>query len=356
MGGGSTQTQNNTNWGTSTKYGFENTEPWSVQTPYLKSAFSRAEDAYNRTMGKGPYAGDFVAQGNWMNDAAFNQAFNFGTDKTNNQYVQNQMDASNDWIKRASELMGWGDAGLRELSGDQTDNIIGAAGKYADNPYINAALQAAMADAQRQASESTVPNLYRAGAANNTLMSDRAALSQGVVDRGLAELAGNLSGKMRYDAYGKGIDTARGELDSRRNMYGGMARLGQDRAALGMQGLSTGIDNQNKLNRMSIGGAEGMRTMRQLGLDNAVQKYQQDINFPWQALANYYNIIGNKSWGSQRNYAETTNSMGGGQSTTETRQNPGAGSIAGSVVGGADSLLSGGIGTSLIGGLSQWFR
>lgn len=339
MGGGSTTT-NSSNWGFYSKSGHESTGPWSVQAPYLSSAFSRAEDAYRRTMAKGPYQGDYVAQPDQKNADAFNQAFNFGTDKTNNGYVQNQMDNANEWVNLGTDWMKFGADGLKSLSGDQTQTIIDNAGKYADNPYIVGALNAAMADAERQAAETTVPNLYRSAAGSNALMSDRAALSQGVVDRGLAELAGKLSGEMRYNAWNKGIDTARGELDSRRQSYGAMAKLGQSNAELGVTGLAQGIANQSRLNQMSAAGAEGLRSLRQMGLDNDMAKYQGDINFPWQALANYYNIIGNKSWGGERDYSESGWSTG--QESSTTTKKPGVTDIAGGVIGGIGSLFSGG--------------
>jgi hypothetical protein len=342
MGGGS-QSTNSSN--ASFKTGWENTDPWSVQTPYLKDAFSRAEDAYKRTMGMGPYKGDFIAQGDQKNTDAFNQAFNFGTDKTNLGYVQNQMDQSNQWLNRATNWMDTGANGLRDLSGDQTGSILKSAGQYADNPYISAAVKASMADAERQAAESTVPNLYRSGASSNALMSDRAALGQGVVDRGLAETAANLSGQMRYNAWDKGVNTSKAELDSRRQGYGALAKLGQDGAQLGITGLAQGIDNQSRLNKMSAAGAEGLRSMRQLGLDNAMQKYDAKVNFPWQALSNFYNIIGNKSWGGTRTYAEAGLNYG----NETTTKKPGATDIAGGALGAIGSLFGGGSGSGLSG-------
>lgn len=351
MGGGSST--NTTSMSLYGKSGNESTSPWSVQAPYLTSAFGRAENAYQATMNAGPYNGDYVAQGDQKNTDAFNQAFNFGTDPTNLGYVQNQMDNANQWVNNGTNWMNYGADGLKSLSGDQTDNIINSAGKYADNPWVTGALKAAMADAERQASESTVPNLYRAGAANNALMSDRAALSQGVVDRGLAEMAGNLSGQMRYNLFNKGIDTSRAELDSRRQTYGALSSMGRETANLGITGLAQGIDNQNRLNRMSIGGAEGLRTMRQLGLDNAMQRYQGNINFPWQALSNYYNIIGNKSWGGERSYNESGWSYG--QQNETTTKKPGVTDIAGAAIGGVGSLFSGG-GDSAMRGLVDWFK
>jgi hypothetical protein len=338
MGGSSSTKSNQFSFQT----GHESTEPWGVQTPYLKSAFNRAEDAYNKTMAQGPYQGDYVAVGDDKNRAAFQQAFDFGTDPTSLAYNRNLMSQANGWINDGSQWMKQGAEGLYSLAGDQTDTIIANASKYADSPYIAGAINAAMSDANRQASENTLPNLYRGAAGNNALNSDRAALSQGVVERGLAELAGNISADMRYKAYDKGIDTSKGELDSRRQSYGALGQMGKDAAGLGMAGLEGGIANQSRLNQMSAAGAEGLRTLRQLGLDNDMAKYQGSMNFPWAALSNYYSIIGDKSWGGTRDW----NQMGFGTSESTTTQKPGAAQVAGGVLGGIGSLFGGGGGAS----------
>lgn len=322
--------------------GHESTEPWAIQTPYLKSAFGRAEDAYTKTMAQGPYKGDYVALGDDKNEAAFQQAFDFGTNKVNNGYVQNLLDQSNNWINDGSQWMKQGAGGLAELAGDQTDNIIANAGKYADNPYIAGMINAIREDTSRQAAENAIPNLYRGAAGNNALNSDRAALGQGVVERGVNDLVGNAAANIRYNAYDKGIDTAKGELDSRRQTYGALGQLGLNSANMGMAGLEGGIANQSRLNQMSAAGAEGLRTLRQLGLDNDMAKYQGEANFPWAALGNYYSIIGDKSWGGTRDWQQ----MGFGTSESTTTQRPGAASIAGGVLGGIGSLFGGGGGSA----------
>jgi hypothetical protein len=330
--GGKSSSSNQLNW----SQGSETTTPWSAQAPYLEGAFGRAEGAYQDTMDRGPYMGDYVAQGDGRNEAAFNQAYGFGTDPRNTGYVQNQLNTSNNMMNSGSQWMERGATGLEGLSGDQTQNIINSAGQYADNPYIAGAIRAAMADANRQASESTIPNLYRSAAGSNALNSDRAALSQGVVERGLAEQAGNLSAQMRYDAYGRGINTAQNELNARRGAFGTLGQMGQGAAGLGMEGLGQGIANQSRLNQMSAAGAEGLRGLRQDKLDNDMARFEGQTNFPWAALNNFYNIIGNKSWGGTRNWSQ----VGGQQS--EARQNPSTLETVGSGVSVLGSVLGGG--------------
>lgn len=341
MGGSTQSNSNQLSWSTGTS----NTEPWAVQTPYLKQAFGRAEDAYAKNMATGAYGGDYVAQGDAQNTNAFNQAYNFGTSAANQGRVDNLLNLSQDWMNTGTDWANQGAAGLANLAGDQTQNIIRQAGQYADNPYISAAIQSAMYDANRQASENTLPNMYRSAAGNNALNSDRAALSQGVVERGLAEMAGNLSGTMRYNAYDRGIGAAQSELNTRRGAYGDLGRMGQSGQQLGMTGMAQGIENQSRLNQMAAAGAEGNRMLRQYGLDNEMAKYQGQQNFPWAALNNYYNIIGNKSWGGSTSW----NQIGGSESNSYTKQNPGVDSIVGGALGGIGGLFSGGANSAAAG-------
>jgi hypothetical protein len=334
VGDRNTTTQN----ATQATSGTTTTTPWGPQASYLTDAFTQAKNAYGQNMKTGAYSGDYVAQPNGQSGTAFDQAYNFGTDSTNNGRVGNLLNLSQDWLKNGTDWANQGGNGLASLAGDQTQNIIDNAGKYADNPYISGAIQAAMADANRQASESTVPNLYRSAAGSNALNSDRAALSQGVVDRGLAEMAGNLSGTMRYNAFNNGLDASASEVNARRSAYGNLGSLGQAGQGLGMTGMAQGLENQSRLNQMAAAGAEGNRMDRQYGLDNAMQQYQGKQNFPWSALNNYYNIIGNKSWGGTSNWTSNGTSNG----TTVQQQEPGLASIAGGVLGAGGSMFKGG--------------
>ena len=337
--GGKTTNTNSTNWG------IENTStsPWSAQTPYILNAFQRAEDAYNQTMKNGPYKGDYIAGDNGQGARAFNQAFEFGTSDANRSFIGNMLSQANSWTNQGSDWMKAGADGLKDLSSDQTDNIISNGNKYAANPYISEAVKAAMIDANRNAAENDVPNLYRSAAGGNNLMSDRAALSQGVVERGLAEKAQGIFAQMRYDALNSGLDRAASEINNRRNTYSTLGDMGARAGQMGVAGIGQGIENQSRLNQMAAAGAEGLRGLRQDALDNDRMKWEAAQNHSWDALSRYYNVIGNKSWGSQG----TRTYFGGSQGTT--KEDPGLMSTIGGALGVGDALLGGvtKLGTSL---------
>lgn len=328
--------------------GHEATSPWEVQTPYLKSAFNRAEDAYNKTMAQGPYSGDYVAQGGPESTAAFTQAFDFGSDPRVQEMVRGMLGTSSGLMSDGAGWIKQGAEGLSSLAGDQTDNIIANASKYADNPYIAGMINAIREDASRQASENAIPSLYRGAAGNNALNSDRAALSQGVVERGVNDFVGKAAADIRYNAYDKGLSTAKGEMDSRRGAYGSLGSLGLGAFGQGTSGFGAGIGAQQDLNQMAATGAEGLRTLKQLGLDNEMAKYQGQANFPWAALQNYYSLVGDKSWGGTRDWSQA----GIGSSTETKKVTPGITDYMGATTGGLGSLFAAPMGgTSAMGGL-----
>jgi hypothetical protein len=337
--GGSSKSSNSTNWSNGVEY----TSPWAPQEPYIKQAFGRAEDAYNKNMQTGAYSGDYVAQGDARNNAAYQQAYDFGTDQTNLGYVQNMFNNANNWMNSGSGYMDAGAQGLQNLAGDQTGAIISSGNQYANNPYIGDAVKNAMIDANRNAAENDVPNLYRAAARSNALNSDRAALSQGVVERGLAERALGISGDMRYRSLESGLDRAANEIQNRRGAYQGLGALGSTMAGQGVEGIGQGIADQSRLNQMSAAGAEGLRSLRQDYLNNEMAKYEGKQNFPWQALQNFYSIVGDKSWGGTRAWSQA-----GGENKKETSDSGIASKIGGGLSsigslfsGGADSAARG---------------
>lgn len=325
--------------------GVSQSAPWAVQTPYLQNAFQQAQNAYDTNMAQGPYKGDYVAGTTPQTTSAFNQAYNFGTNANNNASVQNQLDNSNGLINSGTDWANQGASGLAGLSGDQTQNLINQAGAYSNNPYISGAVNAAMYDANQEAANSTLPNLYRSAAGSNALNSDRATLQDATVRNNLNNQAANISSTMRQNAWNSGLSTAQNELNARRSGYGTLANLGQSAVGLGQAGLTSGIADQSRLNQMSAAGATGNQQNQQLDLNNAMAKYQGNQNFPWAALDNYYNVIGSNNWGGTTAWSQ----MGGGKSDSQTTSNPGAASIAGGALGSIGSLLSGGSGSAMSG-------
>jgi hypothetical protein len=309
-------------------------DPWAPQQGYLLDAFNKAGGAYNQGMATGPYTGNYVAgqtgQQADANNNAYNWAMGTGQDTVSSILGMGGNNAQTGFNGATGALGALG----QFASTDQTKNNIANAGQYADNPYMSGMVDSAMHDAVRTASESTIPNIYRSAAGSGNINSDRAALAQGVVDRGLGEQAGNISANLRGNAYENGINQALQGNAQGLQALSQEGSLGENMGQSGLNALSTGINDQGALvNQATAGANANYQQASQNPLLNALQQYQGTSNFPWQQLQNYYNIIGNKSWGSQT----SGTSMGTQQQQQQT--NPSMMSSIGSGLGILGALL-----------------
>lgn len=281
---------------TATSSQTQTTTPWAMQTPYLSQAFQGAQTALNEAQGaKAPT--DYTAQFTPQQLDAFQQMLNYGLSPSSSAAAAGAA---------GSQLTGAGTSaatgGLNTLSGinpaSETANNITAANQYVAGQDIPSLVNAAMLDARRQANEQTLPSLARQAAGSGNINSSRTAIAQGIVDRGLAERAGALSAQLRGDAYDKGL--ALGQQSNNNALQAAMARVSGGNATAGT-GLSAGnsaINQQTGLFNIANNAIANQYNAAQAPLTNEAQQYQAAINDPFAALVNYYNIIGNRPWGS----------------------------------------------------------
>lgn len=343
MGGGGGSSTKSTSWGMKT--GWEKQEPWDVQIPYLKQAFSEAQSQFDKNKAAGPWSGDYLVPSTQEQYDA-GRAVLSAADRSE-QWNNALLDSSRSSLEGGGGYITDAATGLRSLSGDQTQSIIDAANQYRQGFDVPSLVQAAMRDANRNAAESGVPNLYRQAAASGGLNSSRAALAQGVIDRGLAEKSADLSAQYGNQAWLTGLTNAQTDIARRLQAIGGLGNLGLGALNAGQQGYNIGINNAGKIATARMGGAEYLKALEQNNLSNELMKYDQNRNYLWNQLANYYNIIGNRSWGGTRTYAESE--IGGSESQTKNSSSPL--STAGSILGAAGSLFGGGGSGGILGGL-----
>lgn len=298
----------------------QSTGPWLGQQPYIKTAFSEAENLYNQGKTATPYSGDFVAQPNGQQDASYNGLYNFGMGQGQNAAgsllnyggILSQLGLDN-----TSGAM----SGLFGLSGDNTSTIQGNAQSYADSPYVSGMVDSAMRDAVRTASEETLPNLYRSASGSGNLNSDRAALAQGVVERGLAEKSADISADLRGSLYSKGLDLASGDITARMGALQALGGLGAGASGQGAANLQGGVNTGIGALGAAVQGADGQQMLDQNYIDNELAKYEYGQNYGWDNLGKFYSLVGANNWGS-----ETTG-------TSITKQTPSALSTFGSILG-----------------------
>lgn len=316
---------------------------WQPQVGALTTAFGGAQDAYNAQKAAGPYTGDYVAAPNATQYGAYNQAGNFASNYGSlpgqqigvGQGLLNNYGTSQNAL---GALYGFG-------SNDQTKNNINTANAYANNPYISQAADAATYGARRDAAENAIPSLYRNAAASGNLNSDRAALSQGVVERGLAENRQNIEAGMRNNAFTTGLNTALTQNQQGLGALGSAMTGGATLGGAGSNMLTQGINDQTNLSNLYAAAGSGLNSLDQSILNNALAKYQGSISDTWSPVQNLYNIAGANNWGQ----TQTTNGTTIGISPVQNQQRPGAlsylgaglgmlGSVAGLGMGGGSTL------------------
>jgi hypothetical protein len=325
--GGSSSTTNSTQWSDFNT----NTSPWAPQTDYILNAFKAAQGNYD-SMRANPYTGQYQAGSTQQQRDAYGNAIT---------QAQNQQSAVDGMIAQGQRnaAMGWDAANsatgalARFGNTDQTANNISAAQRYASGFDTDGQVKAAMQAANRNAAEGGIPSLYRSSAAAGGLNSDRAALAQGVVERGLAETAGNLYAQLNNSNYQNGLNLAQG--DNGRTLQA-LTAAGQLGAGIGQAGVNeqTGaINTQGALNNQAQSAANGLQGLNQLDLSANLKNYLGKYQMQNDALSSLWNIIGARSWGGNQH----TTGINVGNSTTT--QNPSILSTIGAGIGSVGSLL-----------------
>lgn len=326
MGGNST-----TKTGNSFSITDSTTSPWGPQADYILNAFRAAQGNYD-SMQSNPYTGQFQAGSTQQQRDAYGNAL---TQARNQQGAVDGMLAEG----RRNAALGWDAANSatgalsRFGNTDQTGRNINAAQQYAAGFDTAGQVQAAMQAANRNAAEGAIPSLYKSAAAAGGLNSDRAALAQGVVERGLAETAGNMYAQLNNSNYQNGLNLA--QQDNGRTLQA-LTTAGQLGANIGQAGVNeqTGaINTQGALNNQAVSAANGLQGLNQMDLSAALKNYLGPYQMRNDALSSLWNIIGGRSWGGQEHRTTI------GSETERQSSNPSLLSTIGAGIGSVGSLI-----------------
>jgi hypothetical protein len=222
---------------------------------------------------------------------------------------------------------------------DPTKSNIENATAYANNPAIGGMVQAAMRDATQTAHDVTLPGITQDAAATGNINSSRVGkggIAEGLVNRGLAQKSADISANLRGQAYDTGLQLSE---DARQNNQGSLLTAiqsmlagGTSAANAGVNARSGSVDDAGKLFDLANTGGAGLQASDQASLTNELQKYMSNVSSPFDALNQYYQLIGANNWGSN-----TTGSSS--QTTTST---PSAWQVIGGLMGATGSLLGAG--------------
>jgi hypothetical protein len=193
-----------------------------------------------------------------------------------------------------------------------TDSNIAAANKYVAGQNIPAQVQADMLGADQQASEQTLPQIARNAAGSGNVNSSRTAIQNGIVQRGLAQQAAGIGAGLQANAYNTGLGLAEQNSESQNsNLLTKMLGLtsgGNNSVATGVNANTGAVGQQGGLFNIANSGIQGQYQAAQAPLTNQEQQFEAQTNDPYAALNNFYNIIGNRSWGGTTTGSSTQNS------------------------------------------------
>lgn len=278
------------------------TSPWSVQQPYLKTGFNSAAGLYGQYMGAPWYQGQLYAGMNPYQTGAASGAAGYG--------MGQGMALSQGMINDSMGFLGQAPAYLsaaNRMAGynpqDPTQQNIYNAGQYADNPYLNGAIDAASRDVTRNLTEDVLPGINRSASAAGNTNSTRTGIAEGVALRGAQDRIGDIASTIRADAYNNGIQTSENARQANMGSY----LQGQ---GMGLDALNSAIGRGMDLRNQGMQGTVNMYDL----LGRAGDKYQQDqqgyadanyqrwqgqYNQPWDLLSRYMGAVGGTNWGSQ---------------------------------------------------------
>lgn len=309
------------------------TGPSKFQQPYLTTAFDGAQANYDASKGSSWYTGDLYAG---MSDQAKSDL-----SATRDYALNTGLGTANQLSSVGSGLVGNFDKASSTLdnftslaNSDATQANIAAAGKYADNPYLSAQIDAVNRDVSRSLNEETLPGIDRQASGTGNINSSRAGVAAGIAQRGAADRMADNAASLRSQAYQSGLTLAQQDRSNQLSALGTAANGYASLAGQGVSALSSGAQiGTNALNTLNQTNAQEQAD-RQGQADADYASWYGNDTRESDLLSRYYGIIGSNSWGQ---YGTTS----GTQTTTSS---PG---LMGMIGGGL--ALAGGLGWSPLG-------
>jgi hypothetical protein len=301
--------------------------PWQPQQEYLTYGFGKAKDALGNALANPVYTGQRVAGLNPFQTQGANSVGNFA-----NNFFNSANAATDASLGMVNAGAGYGMNAqnlFNQYAGmDPTQQILGTAAQYANNPYIDGMIDASGRDVTRQLSEQTLPTLNRQFSGTGNTNSTRAGVQAAIAERGAADRLADMSSNIRGQFFGKGLE--QGQSQFNQNLQNSLQANSQLLNAFnsGMGGLNSG---QNLASGYfdQLNAAGGLfQNQEQRELDAARAQFNETNQNPLDFINSYMRSVGG-NYGGTSNSTSTAPSTGGGL----------GGGIAGALGG-----LSGGLG------------
>lgn len=314
----------------------QTSQPWQVQQPYLQYGFEQAKDAAGNALANPVYQGQRVADMNPFTSGITNQAGNYANQ---NFGALGGLNNTSMGLLNTGSAFGGNAANLySQYSGDPTQQIIGNASQYADNPYVSGIIDAGARDVTRNLYENQLPTLARAAAGSGNTNSTRAGAENAIAMRGAGDRLLDMSNTIRGQFFGKGLDLSQNQYNQNlANSLNANTQLSNAYTG-GFRGLTDTQNLAGSLTNMGTAAGGIMQGQDQKQLDAEMAKFAEERGVPLDILKQYMGIVGGNYGGTQSTTAPTS---GGGV----------MGALQGAIGGGLGGLgvAGGGMGAGLSG-------
>lgn len=280
-------------------------EPWGPQAKHLKRIFDEAKRIYDERSQEGFFGGDLYAGLNDTQRQALQQAIQL-SQGAGSQLAQNAMQQANLGMSAGQGFLS-NAQGIYNMLQNPQQSLLNTTAMFANNPYLDAQIDAANRDVQRQLTEQVLPGIATHAAATGNTNSSRTGVAEGIALRGAQDRMADTAAQMRSDAYNRGMQMASNTLGQQiQGQLGANQQLG-DAWRQGMSGANTALAlaQGNIESMLNAGGIQQMD--EQARLNEAYQRWLGQDQRQQSLLNDYYNIIGSGNWGG----TQTTTQSGG---------------------------------------------
>jgi hypothetical protein len=240
---------------------------FNLSSPYLSNLYSGANNAYNNMLTSGPYTGDTLAGQNPY---------------TTNTY--NEMGSSSGgFMDNASALSNSG-AGFGGNYQDLYNTAVGGgamdkAKEYALN-NSQGLIDSAMRDDARTLTESTLPGIGRNASASGNTNSTMKGVREAIAERGYGDRYADTSSTIQGNLIDQSLSQQQREATNAYNANSGLANA-----------YSTGMNSFGTAANYGVGAGSGLSAYEQAKLDDAENKYNNELNFDFNALNNFGGVM-----------------------------------------------------------------
>ena len=256
---------------------------FNLASPFLGFGYNQGQNALQNALAGGFFQGDRVAGLDPAQQQAYNNIVNqvgstggFGTQAGN--IGANLMNAG----------AGFGTNAQNILNMANPANTLQTANMYASsNPFLDDTVDASMRSARRQVYEGDIPSARLASAGSGNERSSRLAMKEGILERGLAEQAGDLRATLGQQAFNTGLNQANADISNALAANTGLANAfsqGQNTMGFGQQ---FGFNQADALQRAG----QMMQGQTQAEIDDAQKQFYLGQDRPMNLINQYLAMI-----------------------------------------------------------------